>query len=122
MTAGAIDEARRLLEEVTGLAAVARPEDLEKSRALLDRAASQFAGAIRGLGNEPVPARAASHAAIAGYARELKKVAALHRHAHAFHAAWLRLVEEFSGAAYSPAGGAGLPALTPPGRRVSLVA
>ena len=121
MIAGAIDEARRLLEEVTGLWAVARPQDLEKSRALLDRAASLFAGAVRGLGHEPEPARAMSREAIAGFARELKKVAALHRHAHAFHAAWLRLVEEFSGAAYSREGGAGLPALTPPGRRVSLV-
>ncbi len=120
MIAGAIGEARRLLEEVTALAA-ARPEDLETARPLLARAASLFAGATRALGDEPLEARAGSRAAIAACAREIRKVAALHRHAYAFHLGWLRLVEEFSGAAYSPAGGAGLPALAPPGRRVSLV-
>jgi hypothetical protein len=122
MTAGPIDEARKLLENVTGLAAVARPEDLDASRALLERSARLLAGAVAALGNQPEAARAESRAALAAVARELKKVAALHRHAGAFHAAWLRLVEEFAGAAYSRAGGEGLPALAPAGRRVSLVA
>ena len=122
MTADAMDEARRLLAEVTRLAAVARPEDLVAGRARLERSAALLAEAVGALRNQPDEARARSREAIARFARELKKVAALHRHARAFHLGWLRLVEEFSGAAYSPQGDAGLPALPPSGRRVSLVA
>ena len=120
MTAGSIHRARMLLEQAAGLAAVARPEDLEAGSALLARATSLLAGALEDLRNQPDEARTASREALARFARELKKMAALHQHAGAFHLGWLRLVEEFSGAAYSPAGGEGLPALAPSGRRVSL--
>ena len=117
--ASSIDQARALLEQATGLAIVARPEDLETGHALLERAARLFEGMLGALRNQPVAARAA---ALAGFERELKKVAALYQQAGAFHLGWLRLVEEFSGAAYSPRGGEGLPALPAVGRRVSLVA
>jgi hypothetical protein len=120
--ASSIDQARALLEQVTGLAIVARPGDLETGHALLERAAGLFEGMLGALRNQPGEARAASRDALAGFARELKKVAALYQQAGAFHLGWLRLVEEFSGAAYSPHGGEGLPALTAAGRRVSLVA
>src|SRR5689334_11543074 len=118
--AGLIDQAREALEQVSALVARAYGEDWEAARGHLERAARLMESAVRALG--PKSACGDAKPALVRFLRELRKVDTLHRQSGAFYSGWMRILAQFSGVGYSPREGTSLPALVPPGLRVSLEA